>query len=340
MLAGAHVRPAERVGLELIVPNPSGGRGNYILPWTDLGGLCRPTVHDTQLTERIAALRSITPATIRRAARETASLGFAGRAASNAAASALAAERQSLVITNFELLLRLVQQEETRASGEPAPDGERPAEIERRAKRTIAAIAPGLGEDASAIAASLEQLASLYDPVGLGVRDTPARLPYAIASLKLLRQEAAALPMEADEAAPALLEMLVITADVTLDLAERALSDARGMADKVTGLLAAWRTDPVALSRQLARADWLMDGWDRVCQLWFIDPRPAARRMALDEIASLLPIIPREVGAWVGFHVEVQNVVHLRRLVACHHDWRTGHCVHDTVARNEALLAA
>ena len=340
MLAGTNVRPAERLGLELIVPNPAGGRGNYILPWSDLTSLCRPTVHDSQLTERIAALHSVTPTSVRRAAKEIASQGFAGRAASGAAVAALASERESLVVTNFQLLLRLVQQEEPPTSAGVPLEAERSAEIERRVKRTIARIAPRLGQDAETVAASLEHLAELYDPIGLGPRATPARLPHAVATLKLMRQEAASLPTDADEVAPALLQMLVATADVTLDLAEGALAEARGLASQVTGLLTAWRTDPAALNRQLLRADWLMDGWERVCQLWSLDPRPVARRDALDEIASLLPIIPREVGDWVGFHAEMPSIVHLRRLIPGHHDWRTGKCVHDMIARNEALLAA
>ncbi|MBU6498939.1 MAG: hypothetical protein KGQ40_10460, partial [Rhodospirillales bacterium] len=35
-LAGARARPGTRVPLELVVPNPSGGRGHYILPWDGL----------------------------------------------------------------------------------------------------------------------------------------------------------------------------------------------------------------------------------------------------------------------------------------------------------------
>ena len=340
MLAGARVRPAPRAGLELILPNPSGGRGSYVLPWTELGSLCRPTVHDVRLTERIAALRSVTPATIRRVAGDVACQGFAGRAAGSAAAAALASEQESLIVTNFELLLRLLQQEEPPGNALAAPAIDRPADVERRAKQTIAIVAPRLGQDATVIAASLEQLAALYDPIGLGPRAIPARIPYAVATLKLLRQEAAALPTEADEHAPALLQMLVSTADVTIALAERALSEARSAAGQVTGLLAAWRDDPVGLARQLARADWLMDGWDRICRLWSVDPRPAARRDVLDEIAQLLPIIPHEVGHWVGFHVEIDTIIYLRRMVPGHQDWRTGLCVQDTIARNEALLAA
>ena len=86
---------------------------------------------------------------------------------------------------------------------------------------------PGSGADAGAIGNSLEQLATCYDPIGLGTQPNAARLPYALACLKLLRQEAAALPTEADERAPGLLHMLVSTADMTLRLAETALTEAR-----------------------------------------------------------------------------------------------------------------
>lgn len=310
------------------------------MPAADIGALCRPTVHDRLLIERVTALRSVTPATIRRAAKEVASEGFAGRAAGGAAGAALACERESLVVTNYQLLLLLVQQEEPRAVEATPPEEERPVEVERRAKRTIALIAPRLGQDAEAISDHLGQLAACFDPIGLGPQPNTARLPHAIACLKLLRQEAARLPVETDERAPALLQMLIATVDMTIGLAERAVSEARASAGQVTGLLQAWKREPLALSRQLTRADWLMDGWERIGQLWSLDPNPAARRAVLDEIAALLPVIPREVGEWVGFHLDVETVVHLRRLVFAHQDWRTGQCVQDTIARNEALLAA
>ena len=305
-----------------------------------MGALCRPTVHDVQLTERIAALHTITPGTIRRASKEVASQGLAGRPAGQAACAALAAERESVVVTNFQLLLRLVQQEERAGTAALPPEDEHPAGLERRAKHTIARIAPRLGQDAAEIGAGLEALAAFYDPIGLGQRPCPARLPHAIGLLKLLRQEAASLPTESDEHAPALLEMLVNTADVTLALAERALAEARAAAGHVTAMLVAWRANPMELSRALARTDWLMDGWDRIGQLWAADPRPASRREALEEIASLLPVIPREAGECSGFRVEVHNLAYIRRTIRGHHDWRTGLCVQDMIARNEMLLAA
>ena len=62
-LAGARGRPDVRVGLEVILPNPAGGRGVYVLPWAGVRELCRPTVHDARLQQLVAELKVVTPNT-------------------------------------------------------------------------------------------------------------------------------------------------------------------------------------------------------------------------------------------------------------------------------------
>ncbi len=339
MLAGARVRPAERPGLELIVPNPSGGRGEYILPWTGLRSICRPTVHDIQLTERIAAVRSVTPATIRDAARDIAARGLAGRGAVAAAAAAITADAESRIFTKFELLLRVVQQAEPPGSASVAPEEEDPVQLEIRAKRVIAIISPLIRQDNDMIATSFGELATLFNPIGVGPRASRARLPHAIAMLKLTRQEILNLPV-ADDQAQGLAQMVVNTADMTLTCVEQTLAHSRGMVDNLLDLLVEWRRNPGGVSRQLARTEWLMDGWDRICRLWALSTKIADRRAALSEIAAMLPTIPREAGEWVGFHVEVETPRRTFRLVNGFEDWRTGLHVQDLIARNEALIAA
>ena len=340
MLIGARGRPAERLGLDLIVPNPSGGRGAYILPWTDLRSFCRPTMHDIQLTERIAGLPSLTPGTIRHTAARIASQGLAGRAASKSAATAMAAEEEGRVYTNFHLLVRLVQQEEPAGSSQVLPEQEHPAELELRAKRTIAVLAPRMRLESGVIAKALEDVAALLSPVGLGDRLTKARLPRAIAELKLLRREIASYPADGDEHVPPLCHAITQTADLSLRCAAATLSEARSTAEQVLVLLKRWQIDSASVSHQLARTDWLMDGWERICRLWALSTTATDRRNALDEIAGLLPVIPKEAGEWVGFHVEMEAPIRTHRRVIGHEDWRTGRCVQDTVSRNEALLAA
>ena len=334
MLAAARVRQAPRRGLDLLVPNPSGGRGTYILPWTNMRALCRPTVHDCKLLERIVGLEAITPATVREAARHVAAQGFAGRAAASAAAAALAYEQENAVVTNFQLLLRLVQQEEPPGSPQTS------AGLQPRAKRIVATVAPRIGQTPAIIATTLEHLAVVYEPIGLADGPNPARLPQTIAMVKRFRQEALATTTDADEHAAALIAGVLVAADVTISGAEAAVGDARAAAGQMTRLLVDWRVDANAVTRRLTRAEWLLDGWERACQLWSLDPRPAARCAAMDEIAGLLPVIPREASDWPGIGDGTQRLMQIRRLVPGHQDWRTGQCVQDTIARNEALLAA
>ena len=336
MLAGARVRPAARCGLEVLLPNPSGGRGIYVVSWTDLNGLCRPTVHDTLLMQRVAALQTVTPTRIRQVAKQIAAQGLAGRAASSAATATIAVEQESALLTRHQLLLRLLQQEEALGNGVSLAK----IALEQRVRRTIEGMAPRLDQKPDSIAAALESLADLYDPIGFAHRSSLARLPLALNLLKLLRHEAVTLPAPADEQAPALMKILVNTADITIAAVEQAFAEAQAAGETIAGLLAAWFADPAALSRQLTRADWLMDGWERICRLWSIDPHVTPRSDALDEIATLLPVVQREVGEWADLDVDVAPVVQARHPLHGGEDWRTGQSVHDLIARNEALLAA
>jgi hypothetical protein len=47
MLVGARMRDAEHGGVEVVVPNPPGGRGFCVLDLRGVQALCSPTVHDT-----------------------------------------------------------------------------------------------------------------------------------------------------------------------------------------------------------------------------------------------------------------------------------------------------
>ena len=100
LLAGARLRAAQaRIGqvLEVVIPNPAGRRGVDIVPWPELGDLCRPTVHDTRLAEALAVrldLAALSPAMVRQTGWEVAAKGYAGR---GAAVAALQVQRDGAV---------------------------------------------------------------------------------------------------------------------------------------------------------------------------------------------------------------------------------------------------
>jgi hypothetical protein len=340
VLSGTRVRPGERGGPELVVPNPAGGQGQYILPWSALSEFCQPTVHDARLTQRVAALRVVTPATIRDTARLVAAEGLAGAEARLAAGLASQGEQQARLMTNFRLLLALVRQVEPRGENPTPPEREQPAVLEARAKRAIARLAPSLGLKPDRVAELLEELATIFAGIGIGDGVRAARLERSLADLRQLQAALAewAAPVSEQEAAIAVQTAKI--AGITIRCTELTLAEARAQVDNLPGLLARWRTAPEATARLLTRPEWLLDGWEQASLLWRCDDSEGGRRRALAEISQIVPALPNEAGDWAGFIVQPEELPRLRRTVVLGEDWRTGATLIELIARNEAMLAA
>lgn len=339
LLSGSRVRPAEREGLELAVPNPSGGRGQYVLPWAGLGELCRPTLHDRRIQEGVAALRGVTPGSIRRVGRLVAAEGLAGRKAQEAAAQAEARDGEARLLANFHLLLNLVRKVEPPGLEAVPPEREQPAELERRAKRAVAHVAPRLGMEADRVATMLEELATILAGIGLGPDAKQARLPRALARLVALREDMEAWGAQRSDESATAADLIRAAVALTVTCTMTTLADARALVVNPIGLLQRWRADPEAVARTIARPEWLLDGWDAICLIWQEAAGPAAQRAALNEMAQLAPIVPKEAGEWVGNSVVAEATIVFRRMVELNHDWRSGLHVVDLVARNEHLRA-
>jgi 3'-phosphoadenosine 5'-phosphosulfate sulfotransferase (PAPS reductase)/FAD synthetase len=63
------------------------------------------------------------------------------------------------------------------------------------------------------------------------------------------------------------------------------------------------------------------------------------RRAAAAEIATLIPILPKEVNDWCSTQYEIDSLNRFRRLVQLNEDWFTGSRVFDLIARNEHFRA-
>ncbi len=339
MLMGARARPSDRNGFDLIVPSPSGGKGVYVLPWSGVTDLCRPTLHDERLNRAIAALRLVTPSSIRAAAREIAAEGLAGREAMEAARANREVEQQERLLTNFLLLLALVQQVEPTGENATPPEQDRPAMVEQRARRAIMRIAPRLKLSPEEVAASLEQLAGPFSAIGVGRHAGRSRAARMIAALTLLRDETARWAVDADPELGGMAEMVSKVAALTIECASATLAEARALVDSLPALLERWHRASEPLLRLVGRPDWLLDGWEQPCLLWQQATTEPARRQALAEIALMVPVIPREAGDWVGFAVDTDLSTRFRRSIQLGEDWRTGAAVLDLIARNEHLRA-
>lgn len=337
-LGGARARPGPRGELEFTVPNPSGGRGVYIVPWEGVFALCRPTVHDCRLISVLSGMRGVTPMAIRTAARAIAAEGLAGHAARDAADAAMAIDEKARMTANFQLLLELVNQVEAALPQRgAAPDGT--ADLERRARRAVAQIAPELGRTSEQIAACLEELAALFTNVGVGGLAAGSRVPRIVAGLAGLRDAMLDWTRTHPDESGADAARVAESADVTIACMRVVLAEVHGLPRDMRALLRLWLDAPQALAARVTRPDWLVDGWERIALLWQTADM-LGREATLGEMAGLIPVMPKEVAEWCRMKLPglTENAPR-RRMVTMLEDWRTGVTQYDMIARNEHLLA-
>lgn len=342
VLLGARIRPAERAGAELILPNPAGSEGVYILPWPALHDFCAPSLHDRALWERVTALPVLTPATVREAARQVAAEGYAGRAAARAAAQAVAARRDGQAVTEYELVLRLIRQQEPPGNRLAPPERDRPENVRVRI-RAILRRHEDVMPAAQALR-TLEDAATILSASGIGRAAPEAPLRRLADNLRGLTTEMAEWVATQPEERQGCVDLVVAATELTLRCARRAMAEVSGLADDVWDLLRRWHREAESVRSLAARPDWLLDGWDLIHGLWRSAQTPRQRDAALDEIALLIPLIPNEARDWLGFdagdelHRHRMGLLHWRRSVLARQDWLTGR-IADLADRGEELRA-
>jgi len=120
ILLGARARPQEDgSGLEVIIANPSGADGVYILPWASIPQICTPTLHDRRLWQLLRDQTSLTPRSVQDAAETVALEGLAGRGPADAVQEARIAREARRKRINFGLLLNLIKRTEAPSASAP-----------------------------------------------------------------------------------------------------------------------------------------------------------------------------------------------------------------------------
>jgi len=338
-LLGARIRPNEsRAGLEVVIANPSGGRGFYVVPWPALPEICSPTLHDRRLWQRLSDQVAVTPPLVR----EMAALGGGGRArrARGGGGGAPRPQRGRRGADARQLHAAARPDPPHRdahrgggaaAGGQPAAGrAARPARGcargaaaggERRDHRRLARTARtafcGVGVPGDATVSRTRTQANWLERMVAEVELWVARSPDPS------EQHAAVLVADA--------------ARLTLQCATAAFKDLDGLLSDTPTLLRHWGEDSNALTRRATRPDWLLDGWQIICELWR-ESDTTMRANTLWEMALLAPILPREVEDWFGIEEDWDRPTRMRRVVRANEDWRSGRML-DIIARNERLRA-
>ncbi|MEA2738063.1 MAG: hypothetical protein QOH05_1370 [Acetobacteraceae bacterium] len=339
-LAGTRARPTDKRGLELVILNPAGGRGVYIVPCTSITSFCRPTLHDAVFNGRVATLENVTPSMIRTVAREIAAEGLAGEDAREAAIRATFADRRERTVTNYQLVMALAEQVAHLSAVPASADGRVTLDPGTRARVMVNWISPRLGKPVAWTASALEDLAHVMAHIGAGSGSATGRVPRLVALLRQMRSDMAEWShAQRDDRVTAYVAMVGVVADLTLSLTEATIEGARSLVGDMVSLLRTWAADPDSVTRLAGRSEWLLDGWEQICQLWNQARNDITRRAVLSEMVALIPILPKEVSEWSHSPSLEEDVLRFRRLVPMNEDWRTGAIVFDLIARNEAIRA-
>ncbi|MCA3314971.1 MAG: hypothetical protein ING06_18100 [Roseomonas sp.] len=337
ILLGARARPQEDGnGLEVLIPNPSGGEGVYILPWASIPEICAPTLHDRRLWGLLRDEPILSPGIVRNAA-ETASMeGHAGRTAILAVNEARQSREDRAKRINFGFLLRLIKQMEGKAAGLPSPELDDPRQIALRGQRAVLACAQRLRMTTEAVAAALEELARAFNGLGMPQDNNLAPSRQMIAELQTLAASIESwrsnLPAHVASGSSTLVEKSL---QLTLDCAYIAAEQLDSLMGDTFGTIHAWQQDRQEILHELTRLDWLLDGWGTLLGIWNA-AEPSDKNAAIMEMAVLAPILPKEVIGWLGFQPDMAQERRKVRIVNQFEDWRSG-CVIDMIARNENL---
>lgn len=336
ILAGARIRPVKG-GVEVVVANPSGGRGAYVFDLRALPDFCSLTVHDRLLLDGLLAAGGVSPAVVRRVARQIARSGAAGREAARASTAALSEEDGIIQLTNVLLIVKLLQQAgieiELARLDVASPD------LRQRLRAQLGAFAPALGMTGSELLAAVEEISVLAAPAGFSSREFTGRHERSLIELRQLQESL--LRWSAIEAGDLreVCDTVLAWSRSTLTHADPIVAESQQMFDDLRRLLLIWSKNPVLLRERFEMVDWLLDGCAEICMLWrsvAAEPR-AIQAATMYQISRMIPGNTLEERGALRLGQTVEESAQQSRWVKLNEDWRTGVVVIEAQARQEAL---
>lgn len=298
LLAGARVRDTGRHGIEVLVPNPAGGRGVYILHCSSVQERYRPTVHDTVLLQRLSDIATLDPRSVRAAGWDVAREGLAGPEARAAAEAAAETDHSQDLLAEFQLLNVL--------AGQVAPQGlklageaDRSAALAHLRNEVLHRLTSSLGRPGLQLGATLAALADVFAPIGIRSDDPGPRVAQLISQLRDTHDKMVRSLEDSEETGGVRLRRSVIASmDVALACAAELLGASHALLADPVVLLKNWVAAPAQVTAVVTRTEWILDGWERIALLWRSARGNGERYGALLEMMHLVPVLPREALDW------------------------------------------
>lgn len=340
LICGAKARLAKGGAVELLVPNPSGTRGYYVMDLRATRQFCQLTVHDEVLLENLLSMDAVTPATVRRCARNVAIAGSAGRDA--AAAAKKAAERDDGIVnlTNYLMLMRLLRTVGIDEQELQQPAGQDKA-VQNEIKRRLVALTPKIGLTADEVIDTVGDIAFYASAIGFAGSDLRNRHPLVLEQLRPFAQAITRWSALESGDNKERAEQIADCADWTHREVAPLIVDCQTRLEDIVDLVRAWRDGRDDVRERFSLPDWLLDGWPEIFTIWET-ATGEDRSMQRAAIAQIHRTLPLDKTLAEGGKVEVLSLdaaVQRSRSVKLHEDWKSGVVMSGLRARAEALRA-
>jgi len=340
-LALSRVRPDERHGLVLLMPNLGGADGAYVVPWAAVAEVITMSVHDRALHEEVHEARAVTPDTMRIVSLKVARTGLAGTKAALAAEATLEAEEEQYAETHFLLILALLN-----ALGMNArhlltlrKDSQ---EWHDQARAMLHQAAGQMQMETAVIYDRIGALARMLTPIGLVVSRQEGRLRRLMHALTDFRDTLYDWSLNDQSETSPYAAFAAEVAELTVDVAEMTFAALDRAVGDIPELIAHWGKAAVLIERAAARLSWLLDGCDYILAMWAAVEYANRndQREGIAQIVRVLPMIPRGETEFAEDEAERRQELFQRKRVRAMMDWRTGQYDVELVARFEAIKAA
>lgn len=339
IIVGARVR-GRGEDLELVVPNPSGAKGNYILQWKSLPDVFTLTVHDRVLHRAIGEAGASTPDQVRRATLKTASTGLAGPAAAKQAKAMLKDEDDFKLLIQFSLLAETVAQL-SQGSLQITLAHVQSETGRQQAKLILARVAHKVKLEGNELYALLEQWSDLIAAVGVPKLPKPPRLRRMRTRIEEFANSIGSWSeIDKSDASP-LGGLASLVARETASLASEHFTAIDAFMGRIDATVLGWEKVQAELENNVRRISWMLDGWDMLVAMWEDAVlKPAFEQQAtVQELARILPIVPEEEVTGVRRDKLRDIGLQRRKLVKPMEDWVSGTIDADLRTRLERYKA-
>ena len=328
-------------GREFLLPNLSGGKGDYVLHWKAIRAMMPVTMFDRLLYDLIEKHEVTTPLQMHSAKLQAVASGLAGPLAARKAIKEMEQEQEYRLFTTFTLILTVLKN-----AGVAGPDlvanGLHSQTTQHHIQLALGEVAARIGLTYDELYSRIEVLASLLAPLGLGSAAEAGLL-------RLLTEDMNPLCQSLRDISEAGLDDIQTLADFEANAAEFVAKRAAAQIDQIDGMvesalniLSSWDTHSERLIAAILELSWLLDGWGPLVQTHRTSQLDSREQQAalVVELFPRLPAMPTSVrDGGIGMQIENLAVIQRRR-VRGHTDWRSGRVDMELLRRMEAPKVA